>query len=128
MTRIPGKLRVKAYMFLVPLLLAVAMSASASPGRGVSGHFYVVIFGVTLDAKGDLQALRVVKVLDPVSGSKEAVRIKIPKAFIDSARNIIKAKRFEPEIRNGKPEEFFTYFYYDPSQPSRADFDPRKEE
>lgn len=128
MTRITSKLRVKAYMLLAPLLLAAAMSASGGPVKEAPRHFYAVIFGVTLNEKGDLRALRVVKVLEPVSGSKEAVRIKIPKAFIESARNIIKAKKLEPEIKNGKPEEFFTYFYYDPSQPSRADFDPRKEE
>ena len=42
-------------------------------------------------------------------------------AIIAAARKLAESKRYKPKLKDGKPVEFFTWFYFDPSQPDRAD-------
>jgi hypothetical protein len=96
--------------------------AHAAPER----PFYAAIFGISIDESGTLSGFRLDRVLDPLSGSKEPVDVKVPDQYIEAARTLVLSKHYPPKLENGKPKEFFTYFYYVPSQPDRADLDPRK--
>jgi hypothetical protein len=79
---------------------------------------YSVIFGITIDADSKLQGFKVSKVIDPKSGSTDAVDVQIPQAYIDAARKKAEAKQYKPKLVDGKPVEFFTYFHYTPKSPA----------
>jgi len=117
----------KKHLIIYLTLLILSFNAYGCNSVTKSDKFYAVIFGVTVNLNGELQAVRIVKVIDPITSSKDPVNIPIPDSFIESARKIMIKKKYNPEVIDGKPKEFFTYFYYDPNQPSRADFDPKKE-
>lgn len=85
---------------------------------------YAVIFGITLNQEGHLLALKVDKVIDPGTGSTAPVQVPVPRSFIVSVRQRVIAKRYKPNIDNGVPKPFFTYFFFDPRQPGRTDIHP----
>jgi hypothetical protein len=80
--------------------------------------FYSVIFGITIDADSKLQAFKVSKVIDPKSGTTDAVDVQVPAAFIAAAKKKVSAKHYKPKLENNKPVEFFTYFHYSPNYPT----------
>lgn len=88
--------------------------------------FYGVAFGVVIGENRELQSFRVVGVTDPDSGSVAFVNINIPDAYVAAARALIVARGHHPTIEGGKPREMFTYFFFDPARPNRADADPRR--
>lgn len=111
---------------LIGLCLALAL-APLLPQAAIEtapAKLYAVIFGVTLDAKGQLIALKVEKVIDPGTGSINPVPVAVPNSFIDSARHSVIAKHYKPRLENGVPKAFFIYFFFDPSQPGRTDIHP----
>ncbi|HEX5220675.1 MAG TPA: hypothetical protein VFZ59_13975 [Verrucomicrobiae bacterium] len=75
---------------------------------------YSVIFGVTATTNSSAPAVRLAKVIDPKSGTTDAVKVDVPDAFIKAAKEKIEAKKYEPKLKDGKPAEFFTYFFYVP--------------
>jgi len=105
---------------LATALLAVTRITANEP---VSEKLYAVIFGVIVDKKGQLVSFRVDKVMDPRSGSTAAVDVAVPETYVAAARALAAAKKYEPHLKDGKPVEFFTWFYFDPAQPTRADLD-----
>ena len=100
---------------------------SASTLASATTHYYGVIFGITIDQSGALQSLQVIKVIEPQTKSDAAVDIAVPPEYIEAARKLIIAKHYPVNIKDGKPVEFFTYFFYDPARPSRADIDPHND-
>lgn len=101
----------------VALFAFMHLAASAT----TTSQLYAVIFGVTVGENGELISLRVDKVIDPQSRSTEAVDIVVPESYVASARELVLARKYEPKIRDGKAVEFFTWFYFDPTHPTRAD-------
>lgn len=79
---------------------------------------YAVIFGIIIDENGKLSNLRISKVINASSGSQESVNIKVSKEYFENAKIKIENKQYEPSIENGKPKEFFTYFYLDLERPT----------
>ena len=79
---------------------------------------YTVVFGITVDADSKLQAIKVSKITDPKTGTTDAVDIQVPQPFIDAAKKKAIAKQYKPKLQDGKPVEFFTYFYYTPKLPA----------
>jgi hypothetical protein len=77
-------------------------------------RIYSVIFGVTATTNSTVPTVRLAKVTDPKSGTTDAVKVDVPDAYIKAAKKKIEAKHYEPELRDGKPVEFFTYFLYVP--------------
>src|SRR6266480_5912272 len=77
-------------------------------------RIYSVIFGVTATTNSAVPAVRIAKVTDPKSGTTDAVKVDVPGAYIKAAKKKIEAKHHEPEMKDGKPVEFFTYFFYVP--------------
>jgi hypothetical protein len=107
--------------FAVVLLLAVSLVA-----HGQERPFYAVTFGITIDASGKLIGFHPVAVIDPLSGNTQKLDVKLPTQYISAARQLVLSKHYKPQQENGKPKEFFTWFFYVPSQPRRADLDPTK--
>lgn len=78
---------------------------------------YAVIFGIVIGEKGELLNVRISKTINAYSKSTEAVEIEIPEKYFEKAKEKIKNHGYEPTLENGKPKEFFTYFYFDPENP-----------
>lgn len=78
---------------------------------------YAVIFGISIGEKGELLNVRIAKTTDVYSKSTEAVKMEIPKIYFEKAKEKIRSHGYEPSFENGKPKEFFTYFYFDPGRP-----------
>ena len=75
---------------------------------------YSVIFGVTATTNSTAPIVRLAKVTDPKSNTSQPVKIEIPAAYVKAVTQKIEAKHYEPELKDGKPVEFFTYFFYVP--------------
>jgi len=108
-----------------PILYALATIVLGftriAASEAATQHLYGVIFGITIDEKGELISLRVSKVIDPKSGSTDAVDVAVPDSYVSAVRELVIAKKYEPRLKDGKPVEFFTWFYFDPADPTRAD-------
>jgi hypothetical protein len=108
--------------------LCVALLIGLSYGQNSQSHpdkLYAVVFGFVIDESGKLQSFRVSKVIDPQSGSTDAVNLRVPDAYMAAARTQLMKKSHNATVENGKPKEMFTYFFFDPKQPTRADIDPK---
>jgi len=106
--------------FLLLLLTSSASFAQTVRERLQDPEFrvYSVIFGLTVDAKSRVDAFRVSKVTDPMSGTTKAVAVAVPEAYVEAARLKAKARHYKPSVNNGEPVEFFTYYFYAPTFPS----------
>jgi hypothetical protein len=78
---------------------------------------YSVIFGVTLDSTTNIVQFRVSKVIDPKSGSTAAVNVPVPGEYVAQARKKFASKPGQPKLLDGRPVEFFTYYFYSPAYP-----------
>ena len=114
---IPASIRISALS-----LLALACTSFAQTVReqfkDPEFKLYSVIFGITIDADSKLQAFKVSKVIDPKSGTTDAVDVQVQQAYIDAAKKKAEAKHYKPKLEDGKPVEFFTYFLYTPKVPA----------
>lgn len=98
---------------------AVAQSQNVRERMQKEPNFpvYSVIFGVTLDSTTNIVQFRVSKVIDPKSGSTTAVSIPVPGEYVAQARKKFASKPRQPKLLNGRPVEFFTYYFYTPADP-----------
>jgi hypothetical protein len=108
------------FVTIVVLLGAIA-SASAQTVRErlkteSDFRIYSVIFGVTAGTNSTVPKVRVAKVIDPKSGTTDPVKVDVPDAYIKAAKKKIEAKHYEPQLKDGQPVEFFTYFFYVPER------------
>jgi hypothetical protein len=84
-------------------------------------RIYPVIFGVTATTGSTPPVVRVVEIGTPHSErskSGKPPKVDVPDAWIKAAKKKIEAKRPKPEMKNGKPVEVFTYFFYVPEHPN----------
>ena len=107
------------------LLLGSVASASAQTVRerlnqDPGFRIYPVVFGVTATTKSGPPAVRLVEVGVPKgsAGSADAAKIDVPDTFIKAAKKKIQAEPPEPKMKDGKPVEVFTYFFYVPGHPN----------
>ena len=105
----------------IALFLFVVMSQAQSQSVDVA-KIYAVVFDVTVDSSGKLNSLKVVKVIYPSSGTTDAVHVAVPDSFINAARALLLKSTSAPLPNHN---HFFTYYFYDPSRPTRADLGPR---
>jgi hypothetical protein len=78
-------------------------------------RIYPVTFGVTATSNSKLPAIRVMEVGVPKGSAKID---NVPDAFIKAAKKKIQANPPEPKMKDGKPVEVFTYFFYVPGHPN----------
>jgi hypothetical protein len=95
------------------LLLMMAVTASLlTPSLAWAEHHrYSVIFEVTVDAERHV-AVAVSKVIDPATGSTDAVAVKVPDSYVEAARRKIAARA---DLKANA--HFFTYSWFDPDLP-----------
>jgi hypothetical protein len=103
-----------ATMFFLLASMACAQSSDLAATK-----LYAVIFQATVNSAGRIDTLEVSKVIDPSSGTINAVQVAVPQNYVAAARAFLSKRTYPPD-----PTPFFTYTFYDPSQPTRADIDP----
>jgi hypothetical protein len=105
---------------LLPILLIAI--ASAQPVRELikrpGFRLYTVLLGITVDERGKITKFRVAGVTDAMSDSKTLLRVKVPERFAAAARKKAEAHHYKAMLKNGKPAEFFTYYFYTPDYPN----------
>lgn len=107
------------------MIVLIAPSYGQNPTWSPN-KLYAVVFGFVIDESGELKSFRVEKIVDPDSGSTEAVDVKVPDSYVSAARAQVMAKGYKGTLEHGTPEEMYAYFFFDPKQPDRADIQPRK--
>lgn len=116
-------LRLLRFASLMLLLGSVASASAQTVGerakKDLSFQIYPVIFGVTATSNSTFPAIRVVSVGTPKGQGKSVDAAKIvPDAWIKAAKKKIQAKPPKPQMKDGKPVEVFTYFFYVPGHPN----------
>lgn len=81
---------------------------------------YGVIFEATVNSAGKIETLQVSKVIDPSTHSTDAVSVPVPAEFIAAAKVQLLTRTYP-----ASPNHFFTYLFFDPTRPTKADIDPR---
>ena len=118
-------LRLLRFAGLMSLLGSVASASAETVGerakKDPSFKIYPVIFSVTVTTNSTPPAVRVVgkgqgKNYRKISEA-EAAKI-IPAAWIKEVKKIIQADPSKPKMKDGKPVEVFTYFFYVPERPN----------
>ena len=122
--------RLLSFASLMLLLGSIVSASAQTVGERVkkdpSFQFYPVIFGVTAASNSTPLAIRVVSIGntskgrakgDRVISEAEAAKI-IPEAWVKAAKKKIQADPPKPKMKDGKPVEVFTYFFYVPERPN----------
>jgi hypothetical protein len=123
-------LRLLRFASLMLLLGSVAPAIAQTVGerakKDPSFRIYPVIFGVTVTSNSKPPAVRVASIgnaskgrgkSDRVISEAEAAKI-IPDAWMEAAKKKIQADPPKPKMKDGKPVEVFTYFFYVPEHPN----------
>jgi hypothetical protein len=107
------------------LLGSVAPASAQTVGerakKDPSFRIYPVIFGVTTTTNSTPPAVRLVEVGTPQNErtkSGHAPKIDIPDTWMKAAKKKIEAQPPKPKMKDGKPVEVFTYFFYVPDHPN----------
>ena len=107
---------------IAAMLFLLAGTAWAQPLVLAAPKLYAVVFRATVSPAGKIDTLEVSKVIDPSSGTTNAVEIVVPQSYVVAARTFLSRRTYPSD-----PKQFFTYTFYDPLQPTRADIDPKKD-
>lgn len=116
-------LRVLRFAGLILLLGSVGWTSAQTVGERLKKdpgfQIYPVIFGVTATSNSTPPAVRLVSVGSPKGSAKSADAVKrdLPDAWIKAAKKKIQAEPPKPKMKDGKPVEVFTYFFYVPGHP-----------
>ena len=119
-------LRLLRFAGLMLLLGSVVPAPAQTVGEHAkndpSFRIYPVVFGVTATTKSTPPVVRVVEIGTPVSERSgktgKPPKVDVPEAWIKAAKKKIQAEPPEPKMKDGKPVEIFTYFFYVPAHPN----------
>jgi hypothetical protein len=123
----PSTLQILRLLRFAGLMLLLGSVASASAQtvqerlkQDPGFRIYPVVFGVTATTKSRPPAVRLVEVGVPRGSARsaDAGKIDVPDTFIKAAKKKIQAEPPEPKMKDGKPVEVFTYFFYVPGHPN----------
>src|SRR5262245_46465435 len=109
--------------------LACTLAHAAEPAAAPAQKLYGVVFEILISEKRELVSLRPVRVVDPgADDPQQALDLKIPDTYVAAVRELVITRNHNPRLdKNGKPTAFYTYYFYDPAQPQRADIDPSEQ-
>src|SRR5207247_6913665 len=103
---------------LMLLLGSVASASAQTVGERLKEdpgfRIYAVVFGVTARTNSKPPVIRAQRVGTPRSErtkSGHPPKIDIPDAWIEAAKKKIQAEPPNPQMKDGKPVEVFTYFF-----------------
>ena len=108
-------------LFLGSVASATAQTVSERVKEDPSFQIYPVIFGVTATTNSTPPVVRLVEVGTPrneQTKSGDAPKIDLPDAWIKATKKKIQAEPPKPKMKDGKPVEVFTYFFYVPGHPN----------
>jgi hypothetical protein len=106
---------------LVAIMFVLFASTAWAQASGLAAtKLYAVVFQATVNSAGKIDTLEVSKVIDPSSGTTDAVDVAVPQSYVVAARAFLSKRTYPSD-----PRQFFTYTFHDPSQPTRADIDPK---
>lgn len=105
------------YAALLLMVSGFSHAQSASPN---TGKLYAVIFDVTVNSAGKVEALKVAKVIDPSTHSADAVSVAVPDGYLSAAKAFLIKTNYGPD-----PTHFNTWLFFDPARLNRADIDPK---
>lgn len=105
----------RAFAILPVAFLAITALTQCA----ASAKYYSVFFLVTVDATGQISSLKVVQVRDVKGPGSGPVQVTVPASYVAAARAFLSKRPYKG------PAQFVDYTFYDPSQPSRADINPR---
>jgi len=118
-------LRLLRFASLMLLLGSVASASAQTVGERMKSdpgfRIYPVIFGVTATSNSTPPVVRLVEVGTPRNErtkSGHPPKIELPDAWIKAAKKKIQAEPPKTQMKNGKPVEIFTYFFYVPEHPN----------
>ena len=107
--------------FVAALCLLIFAGLTHAQGLSPnSGKLYAVIFDVTVNSAGVVDKLKVAKVIDPSSGTTNAVEVAVPAIYLSAARAFLRKRNYGVDSPH-----FNTWLFYDPNRPDRADIDPK---
>src|SRR5436190_3833516 len=107
-------LRFASLMLLLGSVAASAQTVGERLKKDPSFRIYPVIFGVTATSNSTPPVVRLVE----VGRVGDAPKIDLPGAWIKAAKKKIQAAPPKPKMKDGKPVEVFTYFFYVPGHPN----------
>ena len=118
-------LRLLRFAGFMLLLGSVASASGQTVGERLKKdpdfRIYAVVFGVTATTNSKPPAVRLVQV-GKISGqsgkSADAAMRDLPDTYIKAAKKKIQAEPPKPQMKDGKPVEVFTYFFYVPEHPN----------
>ncbi|HEX7517355.1 MAG TPA: hypothetical protein VF345_08730 [Chthoniobacterales bacterium] len=106
--------------------LAVAGTVQQRLANDPAFKLYAAIFKITQAANGSITDVQLTPAVDvrwqqehPTAPPKP-VQVSIPKTYVAAAVKTIRAKRWPLFKHSGKPETFYTYFYYSPQLGNRV--------
>ena len=115
-------LRFASLMLLLGSVLpASAQTVGERAKKDPSFRIYPVIFGVTATTNSKPPVVRLSEMGTPRNErtkSGDAPKIDLPDAWIKAAKKKIQAEPPKPKMKDGKPVEVFTYFFYVPGHPN----------
>jgi hypothetical protein len=118
-------LRLLRFAGLILLLGTVASASAQTVGERMKKdpdfRIYPVIFGVIATSNSTPPVVRLVEVGTPRNErtkNGDAPKIDLPDAWIKAAKKKIQIESPKPQMKDGKPVEVFTYFFYVPEHPN----------
>ncbi len=118
-------LRLLRFVSFMLFLGSAAPASAQTVGERVKKdpgfRIYPVIFAVTARTNSTPPAVRLVEVGTPRTErtkSGNPPKIDLPEAWIKAAKKKIQAEPPKPQMKDGKPAEVFTYFFYVPEHPN----------
>ena len=100
-------------------IMLTALAVAALTQCAATTKFYSVFFLVTVNSADQISSLQVVQVRTVEGASSHPVQLAVPPSYVAAARAFLAKRPYKG------PSQFVVYTFYDPSQPSRADINPR---
>jgi hypothetical protein len=114
-----------ALLLAVPLsiLPAAAAPAVAPPVRVACERLYVAVWRIDYDNAGQVAQVTLQHVIDPTNGrtpeeaASRPIQMELPPAYLAAARAFLARRPRQP----GGPSPAYSWTFFDPAQPGRAD-------
>jgi hypothetical protein len=104
------------------LLISLIVSPAAFADPVPAPHLYGVVFEVTADGVGKIDTIVISKVIDPATGTTDPINLSVPSTYVTAAREWLRQRTYKPG------SHFFTYTFFDPLRPTKADIDPNADQ
>ena len=117
--QIPLLLRFAGLMLLLgSIASASAQTVAERVKKDPDFRIYVVTFAVTATTPPMIREQKVGPIRDEPTKGGRPPKIDIPDAWFEAVKKKIEAQPPKPQMKDGKPVEVFTYFFYVPEHPN----------